>query len=206
MNIYIAPEKMSDFDKKFALASQMNLTSNEWKKFFSVYIPEEGEAAKIKYYKTSAECVADAPKIPGMMVDPTLDKTKGWYPNYVKKTDTNKVRDYLYTKADPYGNVSNVGIIPYNIQNKIGYGQPLTDEDKIQIKNNHNLQKSLLDKETLTQVEMILKQLGIPLEETPAPTIIPETSKKDEFGFVIGETRILNGTTYKYIGDNKWEF
>lgn len=205
MGIYIAPEKMSDFDKKFALASQMNLTSNEWKKFFSVYIPEEGEAVPIKYYKTSAEVIAGEPKIEGFMIDPTLDKTKGWYANYVKevKEDPN---NYLFGKKDVYGNISRMGIIPYDAQMQISYGQPLTDIQKTQIKNNHELQKSLLDEGMLVKVEAILRQIGIPLEGVTAPTTIPETAEKDEFGFVIGETRILNGTTYKYIGDNKWEF
>ena len=190
MGIYIAPEKMSDFDKKFALASQMNLTSNEWKKFFSVYIPEEGEAAKVKYYKTSAEVVAGEPKIEGFMIDPTLDKTKGWYANYVKevKEDPN---NYLFGKKDVYGNISRMGIIPYDAQMQISYGQPLTDIQKTQIKNNHELQKSLLDENMLFKVEAILRQIGIDLTEPtvePLPETTPEPDTKEWWEFWKKET------------------
>ena len=176
MGIYIAPEKMSDFDKKFALASQMNLTSNEWKKFFSVYIPEEGEATKVKYYETSAEVVANEPKIEGFMIDPTLDRTKGWYANYVKETKEDP-NNYLFGKKDVYGNISRMGIIPYDAQMQISYGQPLTDIQKTQIRNNHNLQKSLLDEEMLPKVEAILRQIGVPLTE-PIPEVTPEVTSE----------------------------
>jgi len=173
MGVYITPEKRSEFDKKFELAKQMNLSDNEWKKFFGVYLGEEGEESKVKYYDTSAECVANAPKIEGMTIDPTLDKTKGWYPNYVKETKKDP-KDYLFTKKNMFGEISNIGIIPTNLQEKLSFGQPLTEEEKTQIKNNHNLQKSLLDEKMLAQVEAILKQIGINLGETPEPP--PDTT------------------------------
>ena len=168
MGIYIPPEKRSEFDKKFELAKQMNLTDNEWKKFFGVWLGEEGEESKVKYYDTSAECVANAPKIEGMTIDPTLDKTKGWYPNYVKETIKDP-KDYLFTKKNMFGEISNIGIIPTNLQEKLSFGQPLTEEEKNIIRNNHNLQKSLLDEKMLAQVEAILKMIGIPLGKTPEP-------------------------------------
>ena len=51
-----------------------------------------------------------------------------------------------------------------------------------------------------------LKQAYPDLTDTEIPETLPTSSEKDEFGFMIGETRIVDGTTYKYIGDNKWEF
>ena len=172
MGIYIPPGKKSDFDKKFALASQMNLSINEWKKFFGVYLGEDEEGTKVQYYKTAEECIANADKIEGMTVDPTLDKTKGWYPNYVKKTKDDP-NNYLFGKKDVYGNISRMGIIPYDAQMSLSYGQPLTEEQITQIKNNHNLQKSLLDEKMLIKVEAILKQIGIDFNETPEPTPEP---------------------------------
>ena len=164
MGIYIAPEKMSDFDKKFALAQRLNLSDNEWKKFFGVYLDEE-ETSKVKYYTTADECVANAPKIEGMTVDPTLG-SKGWYPNYTKATEEDP-NNYLFGKKDVYGNISRMGIIPYDAQMAVSYGTPLTEEQKTQIKNNHNVQKSLLNEEQLPKIEAILKQIGIDLEEKP---------------------------------------
>lgn len=186
MDIYIPPEKRSDFDKKFELAKNMNLTVNEWKKFFGVYLgEEEGEVSKVQYYKTSAECVATAPKIEGFTVDPTLDKTKGWYPNYVKETKVDP-NSYLFGKKDVYGNISSMGIIPYDAQSSISYGQPLTDIQKTQIRNNHKLQKSLIDERMLPQVEAILKQMGVPLEvEVVLPTgkqSLPGEAPKEALG------------------------
>lgn len=171
MGVYIKPEEMSEFDKKFALAQQLNLTDDEWKKFFGVLIPEE-TVIQTKFYKTPNEVIASEPKIPGMMIDPTLDKTKGWYANYVKETKEDP-NNYLFGKKDVYGNISRMGIIPYDAQTAISYGQPLTDIQKTQIKNNHNLQKSLLDEEMLVKVEAILSQIGIDLTKV-IPTIETE--------------------------------
>ena len=66
-----------------------------------------------------------------------------------------------------------MGIIPYNVQAKLSYGEALNDEDKTQIKNNHNIQKSLLDEGMLVQVEAILKQIGIDLVEQKPEVVLP---------------------------------
>jgi len=177
MGMYITPEKKSEFDKKFELASKMGLTINEWKKFFGVYLGED-ETSKVKYYKTAEECVANADKVEGMVVDPTFS-SKGYYPQYVKETKKDP-KDYLFTKKNMFGEISNIGIIPTNLQEKLSFGQPLTEEEKTQIKNNHNLQKSLLDEKMLAQVEAILKQIGIDLGETPEPETTPETTPEPD--------------------------
>jgi len=170
MGVYIPPEKASEFDKKFELAKKLNLSDNEWKKFFGVFLGEEEGASKVKYFDTADECVAKTPKIEGMTVDPTFS-AKGYYPNYVKEDVESKINNYLYTKNNMFGDVSNIGIIPTKIQEKISYGEPLTDEDKTLIRNNHNLQKSLLSESALAKVEALLKQIGIDLNEKPTPEV-----------------------------------
>jgi len=182
MGVYIAPENVSEFDKKFELAKKMNLSDNEWKKFFGVYLDEEeGEANKVQYYKTADECIANAPKIKDMTVDPTFS-AKGWYPNYTKETKEDP-NNYLFGKKDVYGNISRMGIIPYDAQMAISYGTPLTEEQKTQIKNNHNVQKSLLNEEQLPKIEAILKQIGIDLN-APEPVPVPEPQPKSN---IIGD-------------------
>ena len=130
-----------------------------------------------QFFKTPDEVIKKSSKVEGYRIDPTLDKEKGWYANYTPEPTGEKPNpnSYLFGKKDLYGNVQSMGIIPYATQLNISSGIPLTEEQKKEIINNHNIQKSLLDEDSLKQVELILKQLEINLEGTAfTPEPIPE--------------------------------
>ena len=72
------------------------------------------------------------------------------------------------------------------ISNKLNMGQPLTDEEKAEVRNNYNTIKGTLPGEVISAVESQLKRYGIPLVEptptiTPTPTPEPEPKKWWEF-------------------------
>jgi len=88
----------------------------------------------------------------------------------------------LFGSSDWVTGISKPGIISTTISNKLNMGQPLTNEEKAEVRNNYNLIKDTLPSEVQNIVESQLRRYGIPLEEipepTPAPTLEPTPEPK----------------------------
>lgn len=92
----------------------------------------------------------------------------------------------MFGSSDWVTGISKPGIISTMISNKLNMGQPLTDEEKAEVRNNYNTIKETLPSEVISAVESQLKRYGIPLVEptptiTPTPTPEPEPKKWWEF-------------------------
>lgn len=98
----------------------------------------------------------------------------------------------LFGSSDWVTGISKPGIISVMISNKLNMGQPLTDEEKSEVRNNYNMIKGTLPAEIINNVESQLKRYGIPLEEPtvePTPEITPEPEPKKWWEFWKGETK-----------------
>ncbi|GAI83612.1 unnamed protein product, partial [marine sediment metagenome] len=80
----------------------------------------------------------------------------------------------LFGSSDWVTGISKPGIISTMISNKLNMGNPLTDEEKAEVRNNYNLIKDTLPGEVIGMVEAQLRRYGIPLEAPVTPEIPPE--------------------------------
>ncbi|MBA7578153.1 hypothetical protein ES708_20009 [subsurface metagenome] len=79
----------------------------------------------------------------------------------------------LFGSSDFVTGISKPGIISSMISSKLNMGDPLTEEEKTEVRNNYNAIKGTLPSEIINVVESQLKRYGISLE-APEPTITPE--------------------------------
>ena len=97
----------------------------------------------------------------------------------------------MFGSSDWVTGISKPGIISTMISNKLNMGQPLTDEEKTEVRNNYNTIKGTLPGEVISAVESQLKRYGIPLE-APKPEIKlptgPMSKPKQWWEFWKGET------------------
>lgn len=128
----------------------------------------------------------------------------------------------MFGSSDWVTGISKPGIISMDISNKLNMGQKLTEEENAEVRNNYNAIKETLPSEIQSVIESQLKRYGIPLEAPviePEPLPPPKTKewwefwkkgetpeeKKDEYGYILGEIKEIEGKKWKYIGDDKWE-
>jgi len=213
LGIYIAPENQSDFDKKYNLIMKTNPTPNELKKFLGTYIePKTGTGAK-------------TPTSPFQMW--LLQHPDGTYDEWIKDSKTSTTKTLNIDKI-LFGNT---GIIPKYIQTDIESSGTIAEEYKETVRKNFKLKESSLSADELTDILAYFQQIEFDpyyIEPEPAPTPEPvktnkvgefwkklttpitETpmylgKKEDQYGYVLGELKDIDGKKYKYAGNDQWQ-
>lgn len=144
-----------------------------------------------KYYSSAEEAMTTSPDIKGLSKQPVQISLDQWKIDYTKETvpkptpegeiTAGEKRTYdmassiMFGSSDWVTGISKPGIISTMISNKLNMGQPLTDEEKAEVRNNWNFIKGELPEATINIVESQLRRYGIPLEE-PTPTVTPEVT------------------------------
>ena len=160
-------------------------------------------------YDTPEEVIASVKAPAGLTVIPKRDtKTGKYYGSFSKETipkptpegeiTAGEKRTYdmassiIFGSSDWVTGISKPGIISTMISNKLNMGQPLTEEENAEVRNNYNLIKGTLPGEVISMVESQLQRYGISLEApatTPEPTVTPEPEPKKWWEFWKGETK-----------------
>jgi len=103
-----------------------------------------------------------------------------------EKRTFDMVSSVMFGSSDWVTGISKPGIISMDISNKLNMGQPLTEEEMTEIRNNYNAIKDTLPGEIQSGIESQLKRFGISLEAPtpePVPTPTPEPEPKKWYEF-----------------------
>jgi len=142
-------------------------------------------------YNTPEEVMSNVKAPAGLTIVPERDsKTGKYYAKFSKETaptptpegeitagekrSWDMASSVMFGSSDWVTGISKPGIISSMVSSKLNMGQPLTEEEKTEVRNNYNTIKETLPDEIKNIIESQLQRYGISLE-APAPAPIAPT-------------------------------
>ena len=173
----VKPEKISAADAKlnFAISSYNagKISFDELSKYMGTYIAPEKMSAKRQEVELMKEYGATDEEIKNKLlgigeakVTPEGEISAG------EKRTFDMASSVMFGSSDWVTGISKPGIISQKISGELNMGQPLTEEENTEVRNNYNAIKDTIPAEIRTVIESQLQRYGISLE-APAP-ITPE--------------------------------
>jgi len=166
---------------------------DELSKYMGTYIEPKKATTLEEKIETAKRYGASNEEIKGMLVGKTTEAiTPEGEITAGQKRSWDMASSVIFGSSDWVTGISKPGIISQNISNKLNMGQPLTDDEKAEVRNNYNSIKGTLPEEIKSIIESQLQRYGIPLETsviTPEPTTTPEPEPKKWWEFWKKETK-----------------
>ncbi len=149
----------------------------EYKKYIGVSItPEKSTGLK----KKIEDIVIQGEKagIPQDQIDTAIKNEILGITTPSAKSDWDWASEIMFGSSDWVTGISKPGIVSMTISQKLHQGQPLTEEEKTEVRNNYNMIKGTFsEKVAVTKiVESQLKRYGISLEAPVVPEVTPEVT------------------------------
>jgi len=176
-----------------------SISFDNFLKYMGAYIEPEKSTALEEKIQTAIQYGASNEEIKDMLVGKTAEKvTPEGEITAGQKRAYDMASSILFGSSDWVTGISKPGIISMSISNKLNMGQPLTEEEKAEVRNNYNSIKGTLPEETKSIIESQLQRYGISLEApiiTEEPTITPKPEPKKWWEFWKKGTTTTTETT-----------
>lgn len=152
--------------------------------YFNRVAKEKGVPTTFDTYKQKYE----EPEVPG--TTPEGEITAG------QKRSWDMASSVMFGSSDWVTGISKPGIISQSISNKLNMGDPLTNEENAEIRNNYNAIKETLPDEIKSVIESQLQRYGISLEAPAEAEVLLDIKKKP---FWQSEQKYYQGLTVEEL-------